>query len=139
VAINVSATAQPAVLIYPTNHAVAQNVTNNYTLNSDSVPIPVGGEIVVYFTGGGPVTGQSQLVTGGETPAAQFPVTEPVTATLGGVAVPAANILYAGLVPSSVGGFYQINIVIPKVASGDRNLVINIGGKASNTTIVSIQ
>ena len=139
VAINVSATAQPAVLIYGTNHAVAQNVTNNYTLNSDSIPIPVGGEIVVYFTGGGPVTNQSQLVTGGETPGTQFPVTEAVTATLAGTAIPAANILYTGLVPSSVGGFYQINIVIPKVASGDRNLVITIGGKASNTTIVSIQ
>jgi uncharacterized protein (TIGR03437 family) len=135
VAINVSGTAEPAVFVYGTNHAVAENLPS-YAENSDSVPIAVGGEIVVYFTGGGPVVGQSSLVTGGETPALQFPVTEAYSATIAGVT---ANVLFVGLVDDSVGGFYQANIVVPKVASGDRNLVLTIGGKASNVTVVSIQ
>jgi uncharacterized protein (TIGR03437 family) len=136
VAITVSATAEPAVFVYGNNHAVAQNLPS-YVENSDSNPIPVGGEIVVYFTGGGPVSGQNLLTTGAATPPQDFAVTESVTATIGGVAV--TSFPYVGLVPTSVGGFYQANIVVPKVASGDRNLVITIGGKASNTTIVSIQ
>ncbi len=137
VAINVSATAQPAVLVYGASHAVAQNVDQNYVENSDSNPVPVGGEIVVYFTGGGPVTGQSALKTGGETPGNQYPVTEVASATVEGIA---AQLEYVGLVPDSVGGFYQANVIIPTgVGSGDRNLVLTIGGKASNTTTVSIK
>lgn len=135
VAINVSGTAEPAVFVYGSNHAVAQNLPS-YVENSDSNPIAVNGEIVVYFTGGGPVTGQSALTTGGETPGQQFPVTETYSATIAGVT---ANVVFVGLVGDSVGGFYQANIIVPKVASGDRNLVLTVGGKASNTTIVSIQ
>jgi uncharacterized protein (TIGR03437 family) len=135
VAITVSGTAEPAVFVYGSNHAVAQNLPS-YVENSDSNPIAVSGEIVVYFTGGGPVTGQSALTTGGETPGQQFPVTETYSATIAGVS---AQVQFVGLVPDSVGGFYQANIIVPKVASGDRNLVLTVGGKASNTTIVSIQ
>jgi uncharacterized protein (TIGR03437 family) len=63
-------------------------------------------------------------------------VTETYSATIAGVS---AQVQFVGLVPDSVGGFYQANIIVPKVASGDRNLVLTVGGKASNTTIVSIQ
>jgi len=136
VSINVSATAQPAVLIYGATHAVAQNIPS-YIENSDSNPAPVGSEIVVYFTGGGPVTGQSALKAGAETPVQQFPVTETYSATVQGIA---AQVLFCGLVEESVGGFYQANIIIPTGATtGDRNLVLTIGGKASNTTTVSIK
>jgi uncharacterized protein (TIGR03437 family) len=135
VAINISATAVPAVFIYSTNHAAAQNLPL-YSLNSDSNPAAVGDEIVVYFTGGGPVQGQSSLVTGDATPSAQFPVTEAYTVTIAGVQ---AEVRYVGLVPTAVGGFYQANVVVPKVAAGDRNLVITINGKASAATTVSIK
>lgn len=136
VAINVSATAQPAILIYSTNHAVAQNLPS-YVENSASNPAPVGSQIVVYFTGGGPVTGQSALHTGGETPLQQFPVTEAYSATIGGQP---ANVVFCGLVEESVGGFYQANIVIPSgTPSGNATLVLTIGGKASNTTNISVK
>lgn len=141
VAINVSGTAQPAVFVYGANHAVAQNVNQNYVENSDSAPAAVGEEIVVYFTGGGPVQNQNQLTTGAATPGTLFPVTEQYTITIAGVAVPStpSSIPYVGLVPTAVGGFYQANLFIPKVASGDRNLVITIGGKASAPTVISVK
>ena len=54
-----------------------------------------------------------------------------VTVTLGGNALPAADILYAGVTPNSP-GLYQLNLQIPAdAASGDLPLVINIGGASS--------
>ncbi len=139
VAINVSATADPSVFVYGSNHAAAQNFPS-YSLNSSTNRANIGDIVVVYFTGGGPVTGASSLVTGNATPGQAFPVTETVTATIAGVPInlslPGS---YVGLVPTAVGGFYQANVVIPQgVAAGDRLFVITIGGKASNATLVSV-
>lgn len=137
VAINIPATAQPGVLVYgENNHALAQNFNDNYSLNSDSTPANVGDVVVVYFTGGGPVQGGNALTSGGQTPAQQYPVSESYSATLAGAP---ATLEYVGLVPTTVGGFYQANVVIPKVASGDRGFVLTIGGKASNLTQISVK
>jgi uncharacterized protein (TIGR03437 family) len=140
VAINIPSTAVPAIFTYVTatgtNHASAQNVPS-YTLNSSTSPANIGDTVVVYFTGGGTVQGQSTLVKGQATPSAAFPITTAATATAT-VAGIAATIDYIGLVPTAIGGFYQVNVVIPKVAAGDRNLVINIGGKASNAAFISV-
>ncbi len=133
VAINVAATAAPGVFADTLSHAEAQNLPS-YDLNSSSDPAPVGSAIVVYFTGGGPVQGQSSLVTGHATPDAQFPVTETYSVTLDGVQ---AKVDYIGLVPTAVGGFYQANIVIPNIPAGAHSLVITINGQASNTTTVN--
>jgi uncharacterized protein (TIGR03437 family) len=140
VAINIPATAQPAVFTYATAstgvHTLAQNLPS-YTLNAETAQAPVGSTVVVYLTGAGPVQGQNLLTTGGATPSTQlFQVTEPFSATIGGVTATVQNIL---LVPTSVGGFYQANITVPQVAAGDRPLIITIGGKASNTTQLSVQ
>ncbi len=135
VAVVIPATAQPGVFVYGNNHAAAQNFPS-YSLNTSANHAKVGDTIVVYFTGGGPVLGASALGTGRQTPAQGFQVTEDVSATIAGVK---ANVTYAGLVPTSVGGFYQANIVVPTgVASGDRTLILTIGGKASNATVVSV-
>lgn len=135
VAVNVSPTAAPGVFIYGNNHTVAQNLPS-YTENSESASAPVGSTIVVYFTGGGPVEGQGSLQSGQATPAAQFGITEDYSITIGGVQ---ANIDYIGLVPTAVGGFYQANVVVPQVSSGDHPLILTINGKASNTSTISIK
>jgi uncharacterized protein (TIGR03437 family) len=142
VAINVPATAQPAVFTYASanasNHTLAQNYPS-FALNSESAQAPLGSTVVVYLTGGGPVQGQNLLTKGTATPGSQlFPVTEPYSATIAGVAATVQSIV---LVPTEVGGFYQANITIPStgVGAGDRALVITIGGKASNTTLLSVQ
>jgi len=132
VAITVPPAAVPAVFVNGNNHAVAQNFPA-YTLNSSTIPAKAGSVVVVYFTGGGAVQGGSSLVTGHGTPASQFPVTANATATVGGVN---ASLDYVGLTPTLV-GVYQAVIVIPNVAAGEHNLVITIGGVASNTTVIS--
>jgi uncharacterized protein (TIGR03437 family) len=51
-----------------------------------------------------------------------------VRVLLGGTALPAANVLYAGVTPDSP-GLYQLNIQLPaNTATGDLSLVIEIGG-----------
>ena len=138
VAINIPSTPVPALFTYGTatgaSHAEAQNLPS-FALNSSTSPANVGDTVVVYFTGGGPVQNQNQIVTGQATPAAAFSVTAMTTATIAGVA---ATIDYIGLAPTEIGGYYQANIVIPKVAAGDRNLVITVGGKASNAALISV-
>jgi uncharacterized protein (TIGR03437 family) len=132
VAATVPATAVPGVFVYGSNEAVAQNFPS-YTLNSPTAPAPVGSVIIVYLTGGGPVQGGSSLVTGHATPNASFPVTEPYSATIAGVAAPVS---FIGLTPGNV-GLYQANVTIPQVGKGNHNLTIIIGGTASAGTTIS--
>jgi uncharacterized protein (TIGR03437 family) len=132
VAATVPATANPGVFVSGANRAIAQNYPS-YTQNSPSTPAPAGSVLIVYFTGGGPVQGGSVLVTGKAAPNQAFLVTESYSATINGVA---ATVDYAGLTPGFI-GLYQANVVVPKIAAGDHNLVITIGGTASAATVVS--
>jgi uncharacterized protein (TIGR03437 family) len=132
VAATVPATGVPGVFIYGSNHAVAQNFPA-YDLNSSTSAAPAGSTIIVYFTGGGPVQGGSALVTGHVTPGSLFPLAQPATATIGGVA---ANISFIGLTPGYV-GLYQANIVIPNLAAGSHNMTITIGTTNSNVTVIN--
>jgi len=57
-------------------------------------------------------------------------VTAPVSMTIGGVNVPAKNLLYVGL--TQFPGVYQVNVKIPAgVADGNQPTVLTIGGAAS--------
>jgi uncharacterized protein (TIGR03437 family) len=57
-------------------------------------------------------------------------VTAKVSMTIGGVAVPAKNLLYVGL--TQFPGVYQVNVKIPaSVPAGDQPAVLTIGGVAS--------
>lgn len=131
VAVNVPATAAPGVFVYGANRAVAQNFPS-YTLNSAAAPAPAGTTIIVYFTGGGPVQGGSSLVSGHAVTGAP-PITEAASASIGGTP---ATISYIGLSPGFV-SLYQANVVIPKIAAGDHNMVLTINNTDSNTTVVS--
>jgi uncharacterized protein (TIGR03437 family) len=52
-----------------------------------------------------------------------------ITVTLGGVALPQSDILYAGLSPGSISGLYQFNVRIPSTApTGEVPVTISIGG-----------
>lgn len=135
VAINIPATPVPAIFTYGTAHAAAQNLPS-YTLNSDQTPAAVGDTVVVYFTGGGPVQNPAQLSAYTANPDTSVSITSTSSATVAGVS---ATIGYIGLAPTEVAGVYQANIVIPKVASGDRNLVLTVGGKTSNVVALSIK
>jgi uncharacterized protein (TIGR03437 family) len=84
--------------------------------------------VTVYGTGFG---GTNPAVAPGAFPATLASATGTVTVTLGGVAVPAANVLYAGVTPGSP-GLYQLNLLIPAgTASGDLPLIIQVGSQQS--------
>jgi uncharacterized protein (TIGR03437 family) len=132
VAAAVPATAAPGVFVSGANRAIAQNFPS-YITNSPTAPAPAGSVVIVYLTGGGPVQGGSVLQTGHAAPNQSFPVTGTTSATIGGVA---ATVDYIGLTPGFI-GLYQANLVVPKIAAGDHNLVITIGGTASPITLLS--
>jgi uncharacterized protein (TIGR03437 family) len=127
VAVYVPATGTPGLSFYSTNRAVVVNV--NGSTNSSTAPAAVGDEVVLYFTGGGPVTAAGKLTDGAVAPSGLSPVTGSYTITVGGIS--ATNIPYVGLTPGGI-GLYQANFVVPQIAKGTYPVVLTIAGQASN-------
>jgi uncharacterized protein (TIGR03437 family) len=111
-------------------------LNQDFTINGSTAPAAKGSYIAVYMTG----IGQTQP---GGTTGAVAPLTAagqkvsllPVTATVGGVPVPASSVAYAGTAPGYVEGVIQVNLQIPATAaSGAQPLVITF---VSSTSSVS--
>jgi len=106
----------PAFFTYPRSTSIAgRNASNANALLADSAVVAGGvfakpGDIVtLYGTGFGltnPVYAPSEFSTG---PAS---LQQPVTVTIGGIVLAAADVLYAGLSPDAP-GFYQFNLRVP--------------------------
>jgi uncharacterized protein (TIGR03437 family) len=131
-AVTVPATAVPGIFLYNSNRAVVQDP--NFSVNSPAAPANVGDTVVGYFTGGGPVQAAGAWVTGYPSRNGLSSVTENYSVTVAGQP---AVVNYIGLAPTEI-GVYQVNFVIPKVAAGDRNLVVTINGTASNAALISV-
>ena len=131
-AIYVPATGTPGIGVFGNNRAVVVNA--NGSVNTGSTPAAVGDEVVVYFTGGGPVDASGKLITGAPAPAGLSPVTGSNSVTVGGVQ---ANVVYMGLTPGSI-GLYQANFDVPSVAKGAYPVVITIAGQASNNPVMNV-
>jgi uncharacterized protein (TIGR03437 family) len=106
------------------------------TLISDAVAAKPGDIVVLYGTGMGstnPAFAPGEVATSSATLAAA------VTVMAGGVAIPAADILYAGPSPGLISGLVQLNVRLPAtLADGDVPVLISVGGaqSASGTTIL---
>jgi uncharacterized protein (TIGR03437 family) len=99
-----------------------------YTSGGRVVANVTGGIVEAYGTGWGATT---PSVPPGAIPGTAAPLAAAVALSVGGVAVPAANIAYAGISPCCA-GLYQIDFSIPPgVPKGDQPLVITIDGKSS--------
>jgi uncharacterized protein (TIGR03437 family) len=98
-------------------------------------PSSVGQVIVIFATGLGQAT--PALATGAAAGAGA--VNNTVSATIGGVPVPAVNIQYAGPAPGFV-GLYQVNIQIPTgVAAGNTvPVVLTQNGINSNAATIAV-
>jgi uncharacterized protein (TIGR03437 family) len=131
-AVYVPAAGMPGISTYSNNRAVVVNL--NGGVNSGAAPASVGDEVVVYFTGGGPVQASGQLKTGAPAPAGLSPVTGDNSITVGDVA---ATVVYMGLTPGSI-GLYQANFVVPQIAKGTYPVVITIAGQASNDPVMTV-
>jgi adhesin/invasin len=137
-AATIPAGATPGIIVYGDNRAVVTDPSQGTAgglppVVSTSTPAKVGDTLVAYFTGGGPVTGTG-IVTGQPTPGTLYPVSSNSTVAVAGRD---AKVNYIGLTPGSI-GLYQANFVLPQVAAGDRQLVITIGGKASNNPLIAV-
>jgi uncharacterized protein (TIGR03437 family) len=131
-AVYVPATGTPGISVYSNNRAVVVNADG--TLNSASDQAKVGDEVVVYFTGGGPVQASGKLTTGAPAPAGLSPVTGDNSITVGGSE---AMVVYIGLTPGSI-GLYQANFIVPQLAKGTYPVVITISGQASNNPVMNV-
>lgn len=116
--------------------AVAVDVASpEFFVNSGAIaaigvngPIVAGGTVEVYGTGWGAT---SPAVAPGMVPGSAAQLATPPSLTLGGEAIPAADILYAGISPCCA-GVYQVDFVIPDdVPAGNLPLVITAGGISS--------
>jgi uncharacterized protein (TIGR03437 family) len=91
-------------------------------------PIVAGATVEAYGTGWGAT---NPAVAPGAVPGAAAQLATLPSLTLGGEAIPVANILYAGLSPCCA-GLYQVDFVIPNdVPSGNLPLVITVYGISS--------
>jgi uncharacterized protein (TIGR03437 family) len=131
-AVYVPATGTPGISTYSNDRAVVVNV--NGSSNSGAAPAKVGDEVVVYFTGGGPVQASGQLTTGARSPAGLSPVTGDNSITVGDVP---ATVDYIGLTPGSI-GLYQADFIVPAIAKGTYPVVITIAGQVSNNPVMTV-
>lgn len=109
----------------------------DFTLNSASNPASVGSVVILYGTGEGQT---SPAGTDGKVNAATGRPPTPlqnVSVTINGVP---AVIDYAGGVPTSVAGLFQMNVEIPTgVPAGTQiPVVVTIGGVASQTVYIAV-
>jgi uncharacterized protein (TIGR03437 family) len=110
-----------------TGNGTAVLHTTDYTPVTSANPA-VAGEILAIFANGlGPLT----------TPIADGALATVSDATVGVVTVSiggqSAVVQYAGLAPGFA-GLYQVNVVMPSVASGNNTLIIGVNGIASSGT-----
>lgn len=131
-AVYVPATGTPGISVYGNNRAVVVNADGS--VNSASAGANVNDEVVVYFTGGGPVQAAGKLTTGDPAPSGLSPVTGTNSVTVGGQN---ANVVYMGLTPGSI-GLYQANFYVPQLAKGTYPVIITIAGQASNNPVMTV-
>ena len=123
----------PAMFAYGDHLAVAQD--RNYQLVTASNPAQPGQYIIIYANGLGAV--DNPPPSGEATPAQPLASTlvKP-TVTIGGVA---AQVLFSGLTPGSI-GLYQIDVVVPpNAAPGLQPVVIAQNGVSSQPANLPIQ
>jgi uncharacterized protein (TIGR03437 family) len=130
-----------------TGQAAAINTsatTQAVTLNSTTSPANIGDTVSFYLTGEGSyftslLTGATTTNTGFLIPDTYTPLpTMPTTPTvqIGGVDA-TAGVSYAGVVPGSITGVLQINVVVPTGSSTGASVpvAISIGGNSTQSGI----
>ena len=130
--------ASPGIFTQAYGPGQAWMVNQDSTFNSSSNPAARGTYVAFWITGQGYVSAPPPDGIQPTGPPFPTPVL-PVSVSLGGVPLPAANVVFDGLVYS---GEVQINVLIPANAptGGAVPLVVTIGGASSRTdATVAIQ
>ena len=124
--------------------SVAATVPNSATPVADPASIPGGvfakpGDVVTLWTTGlGPTT---PALAEGAVAGGAAPVAGVVALSVGGVTIPAADVLYAGLSPTSISGLYQINVKLPAgLPDGKAAVTLEVNGiKAQSGLTIPIK
>jgi uncharacterized protein (TIGR03437 family) len=98
-------------------------LNENYSYNSEAVPIEKGRIVMLYGTGEGQTNPPG---TDGLLASLVFPrPVLPVSVTIGGRT---ANVLYAGAAPGIVSGMFQMNVEVPRdTPSGNAEVIVTVG------------
>jgi uncharacterized protein (TIGR03437 family) len=112
-------------------------LNQDYSVNGRLNPAARGSIVAIYLTGAGATNPASTdgAITGTTPP---FPsIAQPVAVTIGGVSVPASQVVYSGAAPGSVAGLIQIDAYIPQTVTPATAVpvVVTIGGVASQAGI----
>lgn len=112
--------------------AVAATVANSATPIADPAAIPgavaakPGDVVTLWITGLGQT---NPAVSEGAVTSAIATVNAALSLTLGGVTVPAADVLYAGVSPGSISGLYQMNVRVPSsLPDGRASVALQVNG-----------
>jgi minor extracellular serine protease Vpr len=129
----------PALFEIPSggrNIAAALDENNNVITTSN--PVAPGSVVQLFANGLGPVN--NQPASGDPAPSAPSLATTTTTpiVTIGGVTVPAQNVLFSGMTPGNA-ALYQINAVVPNTSAGLQPITISIGGMVSPTLLLPVQ
>jgi uncharacterized protein (TIGR03437 family) len=111
-------------------------VNENGTINSAANPLDRGRVAILYMTGEGQTNppGVDGFVP--QTAADLKRPVLPVSITVGGVPVPAADIFYAGSAPTFVSGLMQVNFRVPASApAGNAAVEVRIGSAPSQSGV----
>jgi polysaccharide biosynthesis protein PslG len=126
-------TAAPGLFLYGQGRSVAQNVSDNYSVNGPDHPAAPGSYITAYLTGQGPV--DHPVPDGLPTPPSPISnATLPYSATIGETN---ATVVFLGLT-SGFSGVLQANIQVPDLPPGDYTLIVTVGGVASNAGLLTV-
>ncbi len=133
----------PGLFLFPGTNSIAAHLPDGsayigpQTVASNARPARPGEIITIYGTGFNatePFYQAGEIVPLEE----RARIRDRFTIRVGGTALAASDILYAGLAPGAISGLYQFNIRLPaSLSDGDVPVVIEIGGQSSqlNATI----
>jgi uncharacterized protein (TIGR03437 family) len=133
------AATSPGIFSFPANGiSNAAALHGDYSLVSATNPATQGEVISMYLTGLGatnPVV-KDGAAAPGKAPLAL--ITGGLAIYVGGVAVPANQISYAGLAPT-LAGLYQVNFMIPNVAAGNVGVAVQTNEGFTDMVYIPIQ
>jgi uncharacterized protein (TIGR03437 family) len=123
----------PGLYLTSDYHAAALN--GDLSVNTAANPVPAGGYIILFITGGGPIT--PPLPDGTAAPGSPLSLLDgTVTVFIGGKS---AQVTYQGVAPGFA-GLGQINAIVPSgLTPGNQPAFITVNGISSNTGFISVK